>query len=176
MASLYGHRPFGLRDVKLTNLAGSTQVDLPAAMTLAFGLRLTQGELQGDDKTMALVAYNDALEGSFEAGGIDLDAYALITGGTVTSAGTSPTRTATLPLSATVCMPYFKIYGKVVSDDCTSDIHAKIWKAKLTKAPQGEFKGGQFYITSAEFVAIDDGSNGIVTFVQNETAANLPTT
>ena len=72
-------------------------------------------------------------------------------------------------------MPYFAIYGKVISDDCASDIHCKIWKAKMTSL-EGRFQEGEFWVTSCSGIAIDDGSNGIFDFVQNETAAALPTT
>lgn len=41
----FGDKPFGLRDIKLTNAAGTTQVDLPSAMKMTFRERLTSGEI-----------------------------------------------------------------------------------------------------------------------------------
>ena len=70
----YGQRPFGLRDVKLVSIGGTpTQVDLPAARTLSFNERVKSGELSGDDKTIAVVAFSDAIEWEMEAGGISLE-------------------------------------------------------------------------------------------------------
>lgn len=169
----YGQRPFGLRDIKL--VAGSTQVDLPAARTLRFNERVKSGELSGDDKTMAVVAFSDAIEWEMEAGGISLAAYALMTGRTVTETGTAPNQKRTLKGQGGLeVFPYFKIYGKSVGDGA-DDIHVKIFKAKLTNI-QGQLGDGEFWVTQASGVAIDDGTNGLFEIVQNETATNLPTT
>jgi len=163
-----------LNDLKLTNIAGDTQVDLPAARRLAIQERVTTGEIRGDDKLMEVVSISDALEWELESGGISLDAYALMTGRTATETGTTPSRTNTLTLSGAECFPYFKIYGKSLGEDCTGDVHAKLWKCKLTEPIQGTFQEGQFWVTQCRGIAIDDGSNGMMDFVQNETAASLP--
>ena len=96
----YGDKPFGLRDLKLTKIDGSVQVDLPYGMTLSFKERVTSGELRGDDATVSIVAITDAAEWSIEAGGISLEAYALMTGRSVVTAGTTPNRTTTLSANA----------------------------------------------------------------------------
>lgn len=170
----YGDKPFGLRDLKITNIGGTTQVDLPRAMTLTFKEMLTTGTLRGDDAIAAVVSISDGLEWELEAGGIDIDAYALMTGRTATEAGTTPNQTNTLTGSAGDVMPYFKIYGKSVGDGA-DDIHVKLWKCKLTSPIEGQFADGQFFVTKASGIAIDDGSNGIYDLVQNETATTLPT-
>ena len=56
----YGDKPFGIYDIKLTNLAGTTQVDLPYAMRMKFSERVVSGELRGDGKTVSVVAEADA--------------------------------------------------------------------------------------------------------------------
>lgn len=170
----YGDKPFGLRDVKLTNMAGDTQVSLPAPQTLSFSERIRSGELSGGDSLKAVVAYAEAVEWSLEAGGISLEAYALLTGRTVTEEGTTPNKTNTLTGSAGDVFPYIKVYGKVICEG-DDDIHCKLWKAKLTKL-EGSFKEGAFWVTSGGGVAVDDGVNGIYDFVQNETATDLPAT
>lgn len=170
----YGNKPFGLRDIKITNMAGSTQVDLPSAMTLTFKEMLTTGTLRGDDVIKSVVSISDGAEWELEAGGIDIDAYALMTGRTATEAGTTPNQTNTLTATAGDVMPYFKLYGKSVGDG-SDDIHIKLWKCKLTSPIEGSFADGQFFVTKASGIAIDDGSNGVYDVVQNETAASLPT-
>lgn len=169
----WGDKPFGLRDVKITNAAGSTQVDLPSARTFSFSERIKSGELSGDDKTLAVVAFSDAVEWSLEGGGISLEAYALMTGRTATVAGTTPNQTDTLEGDAQEAFPYFKVYGKAIGD-ASDDIHCKLNRCKLTSL-QGQFGDGEFFITQASGIAIGDASSGLIfTFVQNETAANLP--
>lgn len=168
-------RNFGIRDIKITNLAGTTQVDLPNAMTLTFKERLTSGELRGDDSTVAIVAFTDAVEWELEAGGISLEAWALMTGRTITLTGTTPSQVNTLLAQAGDAYPYFKIYGKSMGDGA-DDIHIKINKAKLTGALEGEWKDAEFFVTKCSGIAVDPGAGAIYELVQNETATALPTT
>jgi hypothetical protein len=171
MMAGYGEKPFGLKEIKV--VVGATVVTLPVARTMSFKERVRSGELSGDDKTVAVVAYSDALEWSLEAGGISLEAWALMTGRTVTTTGTTPSRVTTLNADAAQTYPYFKIYGKSLGDGA-DDVHVKIYKAKLTEALEGEFADGEFFVTSCAGIAVDDGTNGIYDIVQNETAAALP--
>jgi len=170
----FGHEPFGLRDVKLTNIAGDTQVDLPAARTLKFGERIRSGELSGDDSLKAVVAFAEAVEWSLEAGGISLEAYALITGRTPTDSGSTPSQTKTLVGSAGDVFPYIKIYGQALGSGA-DDIHCKLFKAKVTSI-EGTFGEGEFFVTSCSGIAVDDGVTGIYEFVENETSSTLPET
>ena len=166
-------RPFGLRDVKVAPLPSGTPVDLPNSQTMTFKEVLTSGELRGDDSTQAVVAITDKLEWELEAGGISLEAWAVMTGRSVTLTGTTPSQVNTVTAEAGDVYPYFKIYGKSVGDGA-DDVHILIFKAKCTGAIEGEFKDGEFWVTKASGVAVDDGSNGLYDIVQNETAASLP--
>ncbi len=175
MTTTYGNKPFGLRDVKITNIAGTTQVDLPAAQELTVTPRLVGGELKGDDSLKAVVAFVEAAEWNLAAGGISLDALAVITGQAVSVSGSTPSEKTTLNLAAGDAMPYFKIYGKSMGDGA-DDVHVKLFKCKVTGNIEGAFAGGSFYITKLNGVAVDDGSNGVMDIIQNETATTLPTT
>ena len=169
----FGEKPFGLRDVKITNLAGTTQVDLPAAQTLTFKERIKSGELSGDDSLVSVVAFAEAVEWSLEAGGISLAAYALLTGRTATTAGVTPNQTVTMGGSASDVFPYLKIYGRTMGDGA-DDIHCKIFKAKVTSI-EGGFKEGAFWITKCGGIAVDDGTGGVYEFIAHETSTDLPT-
>lgn len=171
--SAFGDKPFGLSDVKLTSIDGGTQKDLPAARVLTWSERLRTGEMTGDDSLLAVVALSEAVEWSLESGGISLDAYALMTGRTATTAGTSPSQTATLAGDAAEHYPYFKIYGKSIADDAIADIHVKLNKCKL-QSIEGNFSEGEFFVTSCTGLAVTNGTS-IYEFVQNETATTLPT-
>jgi len=166
-------RAFGLRDIKLTPLPSGTQVDLPYAMTMTFKEVLTQGELRGDDATQAINAFTDKCEWELEAGAISLEAWALITGRSITLSGTTPNQVNTYAAAAGDAYPYFKIYGKSLGDSA-DDVHVKILKAKCTGGLEGEFKDAQFWVTKCSGVAITNGT-AIFQVVQNETATNLPT-
>lgn len=167
-----GGKIFGLREVKLVNAAAAS-VSLNAAQTLTFKERVKGGELSGNDKTLSLASFSDAVEWELEEGGISLAAYALMTGRTATLAGTTPDQTVTLNADAATAFPYFKIYGRSIGDG-TDNVHVKIYKAKLTSGMEGQFADGEFFVTKCNGIAIDDGSVGIYDIVHNETAAALP--
>jgi hypothetical protein len=168
----YGDKPFGLRDVKVTNIAGTVQADLPAAQTLTVRPRLTTGELIGDDALKAVVSMVQAAEWTLSAGGISLAALAIITGQATSVSGSTPTEKTTLNLGAGDSLPYFKIYGKSMGDG-SDDVHVKFYKCKCTSL-EGQFQNGQFWITQCSGVAMDDDSNGVIDIIQNETATALP--
>jgi hypothetical protein len=168
----YGEWPFGLRDVKVTDITGTTQEDLPAARTLRWRERLATGELTGDDVIKTVVSSLQAIDWELEGGGISLDAWALLTGRTPSESGTTPNRTYTMTASGGDVFPWVKIYGKSVGDS-SDDVHVKLFKAKVT-ALEGTFGENEFFVTRCEGVAVDDGTNGIADVVQNETATDLP--
>ena len=171
--SVGGSQPFGLNDVTVTNIGATADADLPAAQTLTFNPRINSAELSGDDKIAAVSSRVVALDWELEAGGIDLDAYAIITGYTVASSGTTPSQQDELQFDGAKCLPYFSIFGKALGSDCTDDIHVLIYKAKCTQM-EGQLKDGEFFITKCKGVAIDGGTHGIVEIIQHETAASLP--
>lgn len=166
-----GVKIFGLREIKL--VVGATLVTLNAAQTMTFKERIKSGELSGNDKTLAVVAFSDALEWELEEGGISMAAYALITGRTAVLSGTGTAEVLTLNADAATAFPYFKIYGKSLGDT-TDDVHVKVYKAKVTGGLEGQFADGEFFVSKCSGVAIDDGTNGIYDIVHNETAAALP--
>lgn len=171
----FGDKPFGLKDVKLVPAGGGTAVDLPSAQRLSFTERTISGELRGDDSLVSVVGISEAVEWELEAGGISLEAYALMTGRTISASGTTPNQSKTLTGQAGKHYPYFKVFGKSVGDASTDDVHVLLHKCKLTEI-SGEFADGEFFVTSCQGIAIDDGTNGIFDIVQNETADDLPTT
>lgn len=177
MASIGTVYPYGLRDLKFTLWASpNTQVDLPAAITLEFKEILTTAQLEGDDATVAVHSLVKHVEWKIDAGGINMDALALIMGRTVLNSGTTPNRYDTLNGADTDAPPYFKIYGKSVGAD-GGDIHCKILKCKITEAPTFNFSNGEFIHSGITGTGIPDSANvtgRAFQFVYNETAANLP--
>jgi hypothetical protein len=160
-------KPFGLRDVKLVALDGLTSADLPASRTLSFKERVMSAEFTGDDELQGIVTIPIGCEGSLEAGGISLEAYAMMTGHTVTPGGSSDTLEAD-----SSSFPYFKIYGKSVDDE-GGDVHCKILKAKLTEALEGDFKYGEFFVNKMSFVGVRLNGKAFE-FVANDTETELP--
>ncbi len=166
-----GVKVFGLREIKL--VVGATLVSLNAAQTMTFKERVKSGELSGNDHTLAVVAFSDALEWELEEGGISMQAYGLITGRTPTLTGTGTAEVLTMNADALTSFPYFKIYGKSIGDS-GDDVHVKVYKAKVTGALEGQFADGEFFVSKCAGVAIDDGTTGIYDIIHNETTTALP--
>ncbi|MBN1814711.1 MAG: hypothetical protein JXA14_22920 [Anaerolineae bacterium] len=170
--------PYGLRQVRITNSAGSSQAILDAAQTFSFAEAVETAELQGNDQRISQVAHSSHVEWSLEEGGIPLTAYAIMTGRTVISSGTTPGQVYTLYGLGGECFPFFKVYGKAVLDDCIGDMHCKLTRCKLSENIEGNLGNGEFWVTKAGGVALADSANDnkIFEFVIHETAEDLPST
>ena len=167
-SSSYGEKIFGLHEVKFVSMDGNTVVDLPVSQKLTFKERVISAESAGDDAIQALQTVPIAVDWQLDHGGIPLPAYALITGRTLSVAGLSPVETATLD-GTLVPFPYFQIFGKSL-DESSGDLHCKIFKAKLTDAPEGSFEYGKFMVLSMKGTAVVDANENLYEFVAHETA------
>lgn len=165
---------YGLNDIKLTSFDGLTQVDLPEAVTLKFKERLRSAEAQGDDKLGGVVTVLDAIEWELEWSSLPLEALALMAGTTTSTTGVTPNQVKRLAHSGGARYPYFKIYGKSLGEG-DDDVHCVIYKGKATDGLDGSLKYGEIAKPTVKGIGIDDGTNGIYDWVQNETADDLPT-
>lgn len=174
-------QPFGLRDVKLIPLGADgstpgTAVDLPASRTFSFADAEDFESLRGDDKEVASRGSGPKVEWELESGGISLEAYAVMAGGTVTASGVSPAAKKTYAKNVNQTRPYFKVEGQAISDN-GGDFHGLVYKAKATDNLEGELSDGSFWLTSAggtgfpatEATHIDK----LYDFVHNETAVAI---
>jgi len=168
-------KPFGLSDIKITNMAGTLQVDLPASTKLTFKERVKSAEGPGDDMLSTVVSVRDAVEWELEATGLPLEALALMYGLTTSTSGTTPNQIKTLEHHGGVRLPYFKLYGKSLGEG-DDDVHCIIYKAKVTEGLDSPFEYGTLQKSTIKGIGIDDGTNGVYDWVQNETAADLPGT
>lgn len=182
--------PYGLRDVRVTPFTDATNsayaaqsIDLPNSQSFAFTDAEDFEDLRGDDQLQA--SHGKGAEPTWElgAGGISLEAYAAINGGTVVTTGVTPNQIKTYRKGNTLTTdirPYFKVEGRAISDS-GGDFHVVIYRAKATGDVQGTLEDGKFWITGAKgkayalattIGAVPAGS--IYDFVQNETATAIP--
>lgn len=166
-------KPFGLSDIKLTSIDGITQADLPASVKLSFKERIKSAEGPGDDMLSTVVAVRDAVEWELEATGLPIEALAVMYGLTTGTSGTTPNQIKTLEHHGGVRLPYFMIYGKSLGEG-DDDVHCIIYKAKVTEGLDAPFEYGTLQKSNIKGIGIDDGTNGIYDWVQNETADDLP--
>jgi len=173
--------PYGLRDVKLTPLGADgatpgTPVDLPVSRTLSFSEAEDFEELRGDDAVQASHGSGPTVEWDLESGGISLEAYAVMAGGTVTTSGVTPAAKKTYSKKTTDSRPYFKIEGQSINDN-GGDFHCVIYRAKADGSLEGEMGDGAFWLTSASgkgYGSLEAGNlDKVYDFVHNETATAI---
>lgn len=174
--------PFGLRDVKIAKLAANdlpgTLVDLPNGQTFEFSDTEDYTELRGDDKLVAKRGSGSMVEWSLEAGGISLEAYAVMSGGAVTIGGTSPAAWKKYRKLATDNRPYFWVEGLAMSDT-GGDFHALVPRCIADDSLEGTLADGEFWVTSASGTGLASGSSDpkltdlVYEFTQNETTAAI---
>jgi len=172
--------PFGIRDIKVTPVSAAgvvgTSVDLPNARTLSFEENEDFEDLEGDDKKVATRGQGSVIDWELEAGGISLEALAVIAGGTVSSTGVTPNQIKTYKKLATDARPDFKIEGQIISES-GGDVHCIIWRAKLTESVSGEFNNGEFFLTSASGQGLPSKTTAHIdetyNLIQNETVTAI---
>lgn len=181
--------PYGLRDVKLieyTTLAatafGTTLVDLPNAQTFSFTETEEYTELRGDDRLVASHGQSPQLDCSLESGGISMEAYEVLNGGQLITGGVTPNLTKRYRKLTTDQRPYFAVVGKAISDS-GGDLHAIVYRARVTGDLSGEFADGEFFIPGADMTGFGcnvtgevDGveiKDALYDFLQHETIADI---
>lgn len=164
--------PYGLRDVRLTPLSSTgvlgTPVDLPVGRTLSFSEAEEYEELRGDDHLVAIHGKGPQVEWNLESGGISLDAWAVLTGGTINESGSTPNQIKSFTKQFTDSRSYFQIEGQSVSDE-GGDVHVIIKKAKCDGSLEGEFSDGSFFLTKCSGKGLADASDDLYVITWNET-------
>ncbi len=172
MGDAFGGKPFGMREIRV-KVGSATSVALPASMTLKFKERTINGEMKGDDTIQSVVTIVEGVEFEIEAGGIDLAAYAAMTGRTSNLSGTTPNRTNEFTGKGGDVFPYFALYGRSVCEGA-DDLHVALYKCKLSEGIDGSLQNGQFFTTGIKGLALPRaGDSAVYQFVENETAAAI---
>lgn len=168
--------PYGLREVKLTPLAGTNppSVKLPNARTFSFTEAEEYEDLRGDDKIVTTRGQGPNVEWELEAGGISLAALKVMNGGTVTVSGTGSDTTVKYTKKVTDARPEFRCEGRAISES-GGDFHVVLYRCKANSSIEGSLEDGTFWLTSASGLALavnDGGANQdiLYDFIHNEQA------
>jgi hypothetical protein len=176
--------PFGLRDLKVTpytdftatTLAGSS-IDLPNSQTFSFTEAEDFEDLRGDDQLKTSHGKGNQVNWELSHGGISLEAYAALVGGTVATTGVTPNQIKTYDKNINDIRPFFQMEGQSISDS-GGDFHTIVYRCRVTGDVTGTQEDGKFWITGAKGIGYP--SNVVATlgrtyrFVQNETAVAIP--
>lgn len=169
--------PYGLRDVKVTPYLANgdlgSPVDFPNARTLSFEESEDFEELRGDDRVVAQRGQGPTVSWELEGGGISLEAYVAINGGTLTVAGVAPNTVKTYNKKGGDSKPRFKVEGQALSES-GGDFHQVLYNAKATDGVSGEMADGAFWLTGASGTAIaDPETDDLYDFVENQVATPI---
>jgi hypothetical protein len=176
--------PYGLRDVKITPytsvaaLTLGTPVDLPNARTFSFSEAEDFTELRGDDKIVTTRGQGASVEWDLESGGLSFEAAQVMIGGLITEDGVTPNGSKTFTKKVNDERPFFKVEGQAISDS-GGDLHCVLDRCRFTGSFDGEFKDGEFFLSSGSGVALPSLIAGredvLYEFVQNETSTPIDT-
>ncbi len=181
--------PYGLRDVKIIPYAdlaadefGSTLIDLPNAQTFTFTESEEYTELRGDDKRVSSHGQGGQINWDLESGGISMEAYAAMNGGTIISTGSTPNQVKRYRKLVTDQRPFFAVVGQAISDS-GGDFHCIVYLCRSTGDLNGELKDGEFMIPGASGIGFPcrvEGDLGTIEvkdalydFVQHETISAI---
>lgn len=168
--------PYGLRDVKVAPISAAgvigTMVDLPNSQTLEFSEKEDYNELRGDDKVVAKRGSGATVEWSLGAGGISLEAYVIINGGTLTVSGVTPNTKRSYKKKTTDSRPDFWAEGQAISES-GGDFHVILKRCKADGGVEGSLSDGEFWVTSASGTGMGNNLDDLYEFLENETAAAI---
>jgi len=176
---------YGCRDVKLTQYADATgtvlsptSVDLPYIQHLNFTEAEEFAELRGDDKLITTRGKGSQVNWDLEAGGLEVAAWAVITGGDVIETGLTPNRVQEIRKRATQQRPWFRIDGKIISDS-GGDVLVRIYRCRANGNIQGNFQDGNFQTSQIAGIGLpllDDTNDLLYSIFRRETTSQLTLT
>lgn len=171
--------PFGLRQVRLTpindagTLVTAEAVFLPASRTFSFAETEEFEELQGDDRTVASHGAGPVVEWELEGGGISLDVWKVLSGGTVTESGVTPATIRKFTKKTSESRPYFQVDGRAISDN-GGDLLGTVYRCKADGDLEAEMANGSFLLTNCSGKGYGDlDTEELYDWTQNETATPL---
>lgn len=171
--------PFGLRQVKLVPLSPAgvevpaNAVFLPASRTFSFKDTESFEQLTGGDKTVASRGAGAVAGWELEGGGISLEAWKVLAGGTITTSGTTPNKVTKFTKKVADSRPYFNVYGRALSES-GGDFGMVVYRCIADGDLEASMEGGAFLLTSASGNGYGDvTSDNLYDFIQNETAIPL---
>lgn len=175
--------PFGMRDIKVTPFTNivtetlGTPVTLPAARTLGFTEAEDFEVLRGNDKNITSRGLGATVEWELEGGGLSMEAYKTIVGGTLTETGVTPSQVKKIRKLATDARPFFKAEGQAISDN-GGDVHVVLFRCRATGDVEGTFSDGSWYLTQCSGEAFPSQAaatlDALYDLIYNETVTPIP--
>lgn len=186
MAISHTSKAYAVEDAKIAAVTadpagGSTTygslIDVSGIKSVAFGTDINNVELRGDNSLLDSNATLVGVTVTFEYAKMNLDAYAVMLGGTVTDSGTGSTEVATYRRLNTNSFGYFKFEAKTPTagaDEVAGDLHIVLYKCMISGGTLFGMAEEDYQTFSVEAKALARLSdNRWFDVVLNETAAAI---
>lgn len=152
-------KPYGLHRVWITpyldtdgSILGPTSYRMPIARTLAFSEAEDFDTLDGDDKAaVAIQGKGATVDGSIEAGGLDLMCYSIITGAQLVESGVEPNLKRVVRKKGSDQRGYWRAEGQVLSNGGGDNV-ARVFRCKANGNIQADMAYGTFMTPSIDFL------------------------
>ena len=173
-----GSLPYGMTDLVIEELDASFDPVADTGVTLLYGqtFEVTPQEDQTDEEGYGVVigTVYSATKGdvSLQAAGTDLDALALVTGGTVVETGTTPNVIQTLNIGVEgQARPYCRVTGRALGNS-GGDAWLRVNAVRFS-IPGGNMDHKAFGRTTLTGSAIVPSGGALITRIHYETALAL---
>lgn len=152
-------KPYGLHRGWITpyldvdgTILSDTSYRLPIMRTLAFSEAEAFDTLDGDDKAaVAIQGKGATVDGSIEAGGLDMMCWSIFTGGQLIEVGLEPNLKRVVRKRGSDERPYWRVEGQVISNGGGDNV-ARIFRCKANGKIQSDFKYGTFTCPQIDFM------------------------
>lgn len=152
-------KPYGLHRVWITpytdvdgTILSNTSYRLPIARTMAFAEAEDFDTLDGDDKAaVAIQGKGATVDGSLEAGGLDLMCWSIFTGGQLIESGIEPNVKRVVRKKGSDQRGYWRAEGQTISNGGGDNV-ARIFRCKANGKIGADMKYGTFMVPSIDFM------------------------
>lgn len=156
----------------------SSSVSCPGIREIKLVAKIKSETNYGDMQILSAFGVVEGMDLSFQNAELGMDALAVMFGGTVTDAGTTPNQTATYTQLGNTDLAYFKFEGRCTAVDSPgADVHLVVWKAIVTASDIGfPLAAYQVYTYGALAVtprATTPAGIGLYSVIENEVAVAI---
>ena len=183
MALSHSFGTFAVKEAKLSQMLAdppggtatyAASIAAPGIREVKLTAKIKAESLYGDMQILSAFAVVEGLDIQFMNAELGLDEVAVLMGGTVVDAGTTPSQTSTMHLPGNTQPNYFKFEARCTAiDNPGSDVHMILPKCIVSALDLG-FALEAFHINTFGAMCVPPRATGdLFTLIENETAVAI---
>jgi hypothetical protein len=170
----HGEMPYSLIDAKVYPYAAGvpgTAKDMPGIRRIEMEASIEETEHRGDNSILAVAASFNSMDLTVEVGQLNLDAIAALSGGAVTTTGTTPDQIRTLTRKSTDNLADYQIKAKTNSRTVDGGATWLIYpRCQWVGGPSYSMEDNEFPVIEIQCRAVPDAASIIYMISQYENA------